>query len=78
MQAEQPTKMCKLLRKMRVKVGTPYNRFKSPVVIAVLPSQGSIFVAVSFVSLCCDVLVMRPPLYILAFLPVKFCGKNRK
>ena len=36
------------------------------------PSQGGTFVAVSFVSLCCDELAMRPPLQLSTLLPVVF------
>ena len=33
MRTEQQTKLCKPRQKMRVKVGTPYNRFKSSLII---------------------------------------------
>ena len=37
MRAEQPIKLCKLRRKMRVKVGAPYNWFKLPVIVSGFP-----------------------------------------
>ena len=51
MRTEEPTQLRKLRRKMSVKVGASYNRFK-----------GGTFVAIPFVSLCCGVLANRPPL----------------
>ena len=44
--AEQPTRLCKSRRKMRVKIGAPLNRFKPPSNYH-WPSQGGTFVAVS-------------------------------
>ena len=55
MRAEQPTKLCKPQRKMRLKVGAPKNWFKPPS-NWYSPCQGGTFVAVSFV-LCLDVLI---------------------
>ena len=56
MRAEQPAKLCKPQRKLRMNVGAPLNRFNPPVIIAGRPKA---VLSLRFhLSLC----AVRPPL----------------